>query len=377
MPETFPKFDGLNVSSKFAICGLPIRLDTYKTCSFGCQYCFANGRKVMEFRKNLQVANVAQIERVLENVRSGNYPKHRLLETLVSCGITWHCGGMSDPFQPINRELRITNEVINICNKHDVSILFSTKGDDVHGADIRPDLHSFQLSVTNVEDRRDIEPGVPSIESRIRFFKELKAAGFKVGIRIQPFIPGISDARILEAFPDADHFTIEGLKIVPQNREQIEYVRDVLHIPISAFVNNGLFTLKDEYRRHLYKPVVEWLETHGKSYSISDNDMRWMGNNKCCCGDALVRKATGFDTTAVLNGGCIVGNPVYEKCKGCNCQHLFTSNRIDFGKTVEEFFRAKVNSKAHPASKRFQVSRNEQMELFPIEETVEFLEGAI
>ena len=33
-------FEGLNVSSKFAICGLPIRVDTYKTCSFNCQYCF-------------------------------------------------------------------------------------------------------------------------------------------------------------------------------------------------------------------------------------------------------------------------------------------------------------------------------------------------
>ena len=41
------KFNGLNVSSKFAICGLPIRIDSYKTCSFGCKYCFAENRKIM------------------------------------------------------------------------------------------------------------------------------------------------------------------------------------------------------------------------------------------------------------------------------------------------------------------------------------------
>lgn len=64
----YPKFEGLNVSSKFAICGLPVRVDAYKTCSFGCKYCFANGRKIMEFAKNLQIADVASIERRLDRV---------------------------------------------------------------------------------------------------------------------------------------------------------------------------------------------------------------------------------------------------------------------------------------------------------------------
>lgn len=56
-------FNPLNVSSKFAICGLPIRVDTYKTCSFGCKYCFSNYRKIMEFEKQLQVANIKSVER--------------------------------------------------------------------------------------------------------------------------------------------------------------------------------------------------------------------------------------------------------------------------------------------------------------------------
>ena len=34
----YKKFTPLNVSSKFAICGLPLRVDTYKTCSFNCKY---------------------------------------------------------------------------------------------------------------------------------------------------------------------------------------------------------------------------------------------------------------------------------------------------------------------------------------------------
>ena len=62
------KFEGLNVSSKYAICGLPIRVDTYKTCAFGCKYCFSNYRKIMEFEKELAVANLPSVERRLKRI---------------------------------------------------------------------------------------------------------------------------------------------------------------------------------------------------------------------------------------------------------------------------------------------------------------------
>lgn len=62
------KFNGLNVSSKFAICGLPIRIDSYKTCSFGCKYCFAENRKIMQYGKQIQIANVTQVKNKLKKV---------------------------------------------------------------------------------------------------------------------------------------------------------------------------------------------------------------------------------------------------------------------------------------------------------------------
>lgn len=120
------KFDGLNISSKFAICGLPIRLDSYKTCSFGCKYCFSNARKVMGFRKELQIANVSSIENRLERIyKSGKCVS--FLDVMIQNGITWHCGGMSDPFQPIEKELGVTRDILDVTNKYGIHILFSTK----------------------------------------------------------------------------------------------------------------------------------------------------------------------------------------------------------------------------------------------------------
>ena len=38
------KFNALTVSSKIGACGLPLRMDSYRTCAFGCNYCFSNNR---------------------------------------------------------------------------------------------------------------------------------------------------------------------------------------------------------------------------------------------------------------------------------------------------------------------------------------------
>lgn len=93
--KTTKQFNILNVSSKFAICGLPIRADTYKNCSFQCAYCFSNCRKIMEFEKELQVGNIAQLEKYLDKIFNKKIiDNNNFLDVLVSNNITWHCGGM-------------------------------------------------------------------------------------------------------------------------------------------------------------------------------------------------------------------------------------------------------------------------------------------
>lgn len=107
----YKKFTPLNVSSKFAICGLPLRVDTYKMCSFGCKYCFANCRVIMEFEKIVQIANLTWLSNKLDKVYNKNiYKEDNFLDNLLLDRITWHCGGMSDPFQPIENNLHITKK---------------------------------------------------------------------------------------------------------------------------------------------------------------------------------------------------------------------------------------------------------------------------
>lgn len=357
--EDFKKFNALNVSSKFAICGLPIRVDTYKTCSFGCTYCFSNCRKIMEFEKDLQIANIKQIEKKLDKIfNKGTYDKSNFLDSLIADNITWHCGGMSDPFQPIEERLNITKEMIDITNKYNIHILFSTKAATTYNCDIRPDLHTFQLSVTNVDNRKDIEPNVPDIDDRYTFYRSLKDRGFKVGIRLQPFIPSVSTLEIVEKFNDADHFTIEGLKLVPQNKEHKEYLLKLTGLQSSDFTQMGLLNLRPEIRTKLYEPFVELLHKYNIPYSLADNDLHQHGTSKCCCGDALIHKSTDFNNTAMLHKyGLDYTMDDLEKeldCFDCcKCNQLFTSNRQEGCTTVKEFYDKRFDRKSSPFSPKF------------------------
>lgn len=356
----FKKFNPISVSSKFAICGIPLRVDTYKTCSFGCKYCFSNCRVIMEFEKNLQIANLQWLEKKMDKTyNKGVYNPETFLDVLLKDRITWHCGGMSDPFQPIEQNLHITKDMIDITNKYDTTILFSTKSDSVYGANIKPDLHSFQLSVTNVDNRKDIEPNVPDIKNRIKFYNDLKTDGFKVGIRIQPFIPNVTTLDIVDVFKDADYFTLEGLKIVPQNKEHKEELLKILDIDRSNFTQMGLLNLKPEFRMQMYEDFVNKLKDNKIPFSIADNDLHYISSGKCCCGDSLIKKSTTFNNTYLLNqkGLNYTLDDVKQElgdCANCKCSQLFTSNRTEGCKTVEEFFDKRFDRASSPFSPKFQ-----------------------
>jgi DNA repair photolyase len=369
MEQSIKTFNPLNVSSKFAICGLPIRVDTYKNCTFGCKYCFSNCRVICEFDKQIQVANLKQIKRKCKQIFDDKkVDKTNFLDTLISQNITWHCGGMSDPFQPAEQKYGITKDMIDICNEYDISILFSTKSNTVYDANIIPNLHTFQLSITNLDNRYDLEPNVPSIESRYRFYQDLKSKGFKVGIRIQPFIPGVTSIDILEKFKDADNITIEGLKLVPQNKEHKDYLVKLLGLNLSDFTQMGLLNIKPEIRLELYKPFIDYMVDNKMPFSIADNDLHYIGTNKCCCGDNLVAKSTDFNNTALLKEFGLNYNKQQcdaaiqtSGCRECKCNHLFTSNRQEGCVSVQEFYDKRFDRKSSPFSPKFQYIQQKEI----------------
>ena len=59
----------------------------------------------------LIVANLNSVARRLKRIFiDGNLKDGNFLDMLISQGYTWHLGGMSDPFQPIEKDLQITKK---------------------------------------------------------------------------------------------------------------------------------------------------------------------------------------------------------------------------------------------------------------------------
>ena len=335
-------FNPLKVSSKFPICNLPLRLDSYNSCLMDCTYCFSNNRLIG--RKNRDsVPNMKWLKNKFVKVFDDkNVNKSNFLEVLLSNNITLHCGGGSDPFQYVEKYKGFTRDIIGLCNEYDLGVLFSTKSDSFFDVPVNPDLHSFQLSVSNTFNHF-FECNVPLFRRRYAFYESLIDMGFNVGIRVQPYIHGVTDIwNIFELFGDACHFTIESLKLFPGSNVN-PMILDSIGFSKEDFTNLGLLNVKPDIRLEYYQPIIDYLESNGYSYSIADNDLHYLGNNVCCCGDALIGEGIGFCNGSLIReygSDYCLGDVFCEANEylDCVCSSLYNSSRRNGCKTVRDFF---------------------------------------
>ena len=353
------KFHPLKVSSKFAICGLPLRLDSYNNCTFNCEYCYSNNRLIGE-RDTDSIPNIEWLQKKYSKVYDAkDVNKKNFLEVLLSKNITLHGGSHCDFFQPLEKKNEYSKFVVELCNEYDLKILFSTKSDTTYNVPVTPSLHSFQLSFSSIKDKLGLEKNTPSFERRYEFYKELIDKGFDVGIRLQPFIPNVTEVeQFVELFDEAIHFTIEGIKFVPGHEENNNLMAK-MNLEKEDFTNLGLLTLKPFIRYDIYSDIIPLFEDKGLSYSIADNDLHYLGNNCCCCGDELVEEPLHINNTELLHrkGFNYTLEDVYELGQSyldCRCSSLFNSDRRNGCVTVKDFYEDRFNRKSSVFSPKFQ-----------------------
>ena len=124
-------------------------------------------------------------------------------------------GANTDPYQPVERELRVTRSILEVLTRtrHPVSII-SKSALVLRDLDLLTDLAKDGLvgvgiSVTtlNAETKRSLEPRAASPQARLRAIRELNAAGVPTGVMVAPVIPAITDHEmesILEAAVEAN-----------------------------------------------------------------------------------------------------------------------------------------------------------------------------
>lgn len=155
------------------------RLDPYGCgCQHDCSYCYA--KSLLSFRGlwdsvSPSVADLSKIEKKIAKLPSGTVLR---------------LGGMTDCFQPIEKEMEITKGTIELLNRYGIGYLIVTKSDLVcdYMNILDKDLAHLQISITWAPCEKAV-----STERRIKAVETLHEAGFDVAVRLSPFIPEFVD----------------------------------------------------------------------------------------------------------------------------------------------------------------------------------------
>ncbi|HEX2558867.1 PA0069 family radical SAM protein [Phenylobacterium sp.] len=176
--------------------GFSRSINPYRGCEHGCTYCYARPAHAymglspgIDFETKLFFKPEAG--RLLEAELSAPRYKPEII----------HIGGNTDPYQPQERRLRVTREVMEVLTRfrHPFSVI-TKSALIVRDIDLLSEMAGLGLarvaiSVTSLDRKlsRSMEPRAATPERRIEAIRQLSAAGVPVTVMFAPVIPGLND----------------------------------------------------------------------------------------------------------------------------------------------------------------------------------------
>ena len=176
-------------------------INPYRGCEHGCIYCYARPGHAylghspgLDFETKLY-AKVNAAALLEQELAARSYvPK------------TIALGAVTDPYQPIDRDYRITRDILEVLDKanHPVGIVTKSalvvRDIDILQRMAARDLVKVALSVTTLDGKvaRAMEPRAATPSRRLDAIRQLTAAGVPAQVMVAPIIPGLNDHEIEE-----------------------------------------------------------------------------------------------------------------------------------------------------------------------------------
>jgi DNA repair photolyase len=185
--------------------GFDRAVNPYRGCEHGCVYCYARPSHAylgyspgLDFETKLlfkpEVAELLEKE-----LRKPSY----VVRTMA-------LGSNTDPYQPVERTLKLTRAILQVLDRynHPVGIVTKSAGVlrdlDILTSMAKRRLVRVYLSVTTLDAAlaRKMEPRAATPARRLQAIAELTRAGVPAGVMVAPMIPGLNDAE-MEKIVDA------------------------------------------------------------------------------------------------------------------------------------------------------------------------------
>ena len=180
-------------------------INPYRGCEHGCIYCYARAtHSYLDLSPGRDFeTEIFYKPRTVELLREELAAPHYRVSPMA-------LGTNTDPYQPVERRLRLTRGILELMLEHKHPVTIVTKGAgilrdlDLLAALAEQQLVAAYVSLTTLDDelKRRMEPRTAGPKQRLEMIRALTAAGVSTGVMAAPIIPALNDHE-LEAMLEA------------------------------------------------------------------------------------------------------------------------------------------------------------------------------
>ena len=227
-------------------------MNLYRGCQHGCIYCDARSRC---YQINHPFEDIEIKENALELLETALRAKRK------PCMIG--TGSMSDPYIPLETELRMTRRALELMEKYGFGATVITKSDRIlRDLELLKRINDktkavVQMTLTTMDEDlcRILEPGVCTTARRVAALKQFRDAGIPTVVWLCPLVPFLND-------------TEENVRGIVEACGEAK---------VKGIINFGMgLTLRDGNREYFYQKLdahfpglkERYIRTYGNAYEL-------------------------------------------------------------------------------------------------------------
>ncbi|WP_339519794.1 PA0069 family radical SAM protein [Pseudomonas proteolytica] len=181
-------------------------INPYRGCEHGCIYCYARpSHAYWDMSPGLDFET-----KLIAKSNAAEVLEQQLSKPGYVCAPI-NLGSNTDPYQPIEREYKITRQTLEVLLRYRHPVTIVTKGSlilrdlDLLTELARQRLVAVMISLTSLDDelKRILEPRAAAPKARLRAIRVMRQAGIPVSVLCSPMIPMINDSELESLLAEA------------------------------------------------------------------------------------------------------------------------------------------------------------------------------